>query len=1010
MVPSQVRGAMRPADTTGAAGAGLPGAERFKEVKGMKKRIVGTLMALLLAVTVLPPGAISVTSADVTTGLVTTAYAAEHQNHCICGATHKTIGDHTSEVKPETWTGVSSLDEITKDGYYYLTKNVELSNSAWEPDYNYGNNYGYGNNVVLCLNGYSITQSDVEAVLEVSKRCTLTLTDCAAEGQQGEIKHVVDPRTNTVHYNHGVYVTYGTFNMYGGRITGNTSGYVDSSNSPVAGEGGGVYVGDGYSSSSNAVFNMYGGTITGNKADQGGKGGGVYVQSGRTFNMYGGTISNNTADYGGGVYVEEGATFTMSGDANITANTAGTTTRGFGGGVYSKGTFNLNGGTITENTAISDGFTRELGGGVNSAGGKLNLSGNPVVKDNKKDTSSDNVKVDGGTMEVTAALTEGAEIVLNSLNGATITGDSAYYTRTDKNDGSVALTAPTGSSGGETGGETTEHKHCVCGTGTLGHTHDASVTWTAINTKAELKDATAGGHYYLAADIDMGSDYWAVPNNAVLCLNGKTLTIYNGIVVREGQTFTLTDCKPDGHEGSVSWSQSNSGEPGVELIKNAHFVMYGGRIERFNTGVELSHEGTTTSFTMYGGMIDGKICGVSVKINSVAAILGGKVNCDYAGVQVYGGQLTIGGNTVITGKESDVKLEPYNDTFFPIAVNEDFTGEFGVTAGYFVKDGTQIINGSGYTGTITCDNVGKEIDKNGNLATKTSTNIPVTGVTMDKNTASVEANKTVTLTATVAPDNATNKAVAWNSSDTTVATVANGTVTGVKEGKAIITVTTVDGNFTATCEVTVTAAQPGHVHVKGERTYDENGHWFKCTGCNEKLEYAVHQLDADGKCECGYVKQGDTPTPPTPTPEAPRYYYSSGSGSTGAGGLSAVQNDPNGKSATDYNGGIYGLIFKSYANFSSFQGVQVDGVTIGAANYSVEGNEVYLKAVYLQTLANGKHTLTVLSGEGDATAQFTVGGVVSAPKTADAGALAYLGLALSSYVGTALVTRRKKEF
>ena len=154
---------------------------------------------------------------------------------------------------------------------------------------------------------------------------------------------------------------------------------------------------------------------------------------------------------------------------------------------------------------------------------------------------------------------------------------------------------------------------------------------------------------------------------------------------------------------------------------------------------------------------------------------------------------------------------------------------------------------------------------------------------------------------------------------------------------------------------------------------------------------------------------GDTPTP---TPEAPRYYYSSGSGSTGAGGLSAVQNDPNGKSATDYSGGIYGLIFKSYANFSSFQGVQVDGKTIAPANYIAEEGsiEVYLKAVYLRTLAAGKHTVTILSSEGNATAEFTVGGVVSAPKTADAGALAYLGLALSSYVGTALVTRRKKEF
>lgn len=181
-------------------------------------------------------------------------------------------------------------------------------------------------------------------------------------------------------------------------------------------------------------------------------------------------------------------------------------------------------------------------------------------------------------------------------------------------------------------------------------------------------------------------------------------------------------------------------------------------------------------------------------------------------------------------------------------------------------------------------------------------------------------------------------------------------------------------------------------------------------GASEPSEPPVDTKYADFviKKGTGGESGGDTPTP-TPTPEAPRYYYSSGSGSTGAGGLSAVQNDPNGKSATDYNGGIYGLIFKSYANFSSFQGVQVDGKTIAPANYIAEEGsiEVYLKAVYLRTLAAGKHTVTILSSEGNATAEFTVGGVVSAPKTADAGALAYLGLALSSYVGTALVVRKK---
>lgn len=82
-------------------------------------------------------------------------------------------------------------------------------------------------------------------------------------------------------------------------------------------------------------------------------------------------------------------------------------------------------------------------------------------------------------------------------------------------------------------------------------------------------------------------------------------------------------------------------------------------------------------------------------------------------------------------------------------------------------------------------------------------NVPVTGVTLNKTTEEVEVGKDVTLTATVAPAGATNKAVTWKSSDDATASVVNGKVTGKKEGKATITVTTTDGAKTATCEVTV---------------------------------------------------------------------------------------------------------------------------------------------------------------------------------------------------------------
>lgn len=81
--------------------------------------------------------------------------------------------------------------------------------------------------------------------------------------------------------------------------------------------------------------------------------------------------------------------------------------------------------------------------------------------------------------------------------------------------------------------------------------------------------------------------------------------------------------------------------------------------------------------------------------------------------------------------------------------------------------------------------------------------VAVTGVTLDESTATVNVGETVTLTATVAPENATNTNVTWSSDEETVATVEDGVVTGVSAGTATITVTTEDGNFTDTCEVTV---------------------------------------------------------------------------------------------------------------------------------------------------------------------------------------------------------------
>lgn len=85
--------------------------------------------------------------------------------------------------------------------------------------------------------------------------------------------------------------------------------------------------------------------------------------------------------------------------------------------------------------------------------------------------------------------------------------------------------------------------------------------------------------------------------------------------------------------------------------------------------------------------------------------------------------------------------------------------------------------------------------------------IQVTGVTLNKSTAAIFTGSMETLAATITPVNAANTGIVWSSSDAAVATVSQmGLVTGITEGTSSITVTTIDGGFTAVCAVTVSAA------------------------------------------------------------------------------------------------------------------------------------------------------------------------------------------------------------
>ena len=178
------------------------------------------------------------------------------------GGDHSTFGD-TLETSGNAW--------ILPTGTYYLTDDIHIDKTI-----------RIEGDVTICLNGHDICVDDHVWAFDIyqqAKSSTLTLTDC--KEACGEVKTHNTDRQRA----YGVDIhSKGTFNMYGGKISGCLRG---------------VYV------NSYGTFNMYGGVISDSVGLNG-----VTVNDKATFNMYGGEISHNT-DYG--VEIFAGGTFNMRG-------------------------------------------------------------------------------------------------------------------------------------------------------------------------------------------------------------------------------------------------------------------------------------------------------------------------------------------------------------------------------------------------------------------------------------------------------------------------------------------------------------------------------------------------------------------------------------------------------------------------------------------------------------------------------------------------------------------------
>ena len=129
------------------------------------------------------------------------------------------------------------------------------------------------------------------------------------------------------------------------------------------------------------------------------------------------------------------------------------------------------------------------------------------------------------------------------------------------------------------------------------------------------------------------------------------------------------------------------------------------------------------------------------------------------------------------------------------------------------------------------------------LTVTVSNSVPVSSVTLNRSSLSLEEGQNASLSATVCPENATNKELNWTSSNNSVATVSNGIVTAVAKGSATITATSTDGSDQcANCLVTVT----GDILVTDICIYSSSHSLLEESSM--RLRATVCPIDATNKC------------------------------------------------------------------------------------------------------------------------------------------------------------------
>ena len=333
-----------------------------------------------------------------------------------------------------------------------------------------------------------------------------------------------------------------------------------------------------------------------------------------TFTMKGATISGcsttGSANYaqGGAIFTSGRVTMDIQG-STISGNTA----NGNGGAIYGASTnhsgdivLNLSGTTITGNTS------QKLGGGVYFDGTTFTVSGVTDITDNTGSASANNVYLTAKKTVDASGLAEGSKIGVSSANipSTLVTGyaEENGYFFADRTE--TKLTATT--DGGLLIEGKDEHTHCICGRAECDGTPEGHrmITCKGVSSLDLIKGS---GSYYLLNDVTL-TKTWKAPSGITLCLNGHAIhaareTAAINLEDSWGFRFDLTDCGTDGKITGIVDSKGNVADSsGVVIGARATFNLYNGSIcdntlYSYQTGLKAGAVEVNGTFNMYGGSI-----------------------------------------------------------------------------------------------------------------------------------------------------------------------------------------------------------------------------------------------------------------------------------------------------------------------------------------------------------------------------------------------------------------------